>query len=100
LTTQLIARLAACGALRVFRCKDPGTDGEPVEVELILEGSVRQAGERFRCDSQLVSSNDGLHLWAGSFDCVNHDTFAVEDEFAGRIAKAVCEAFSHEASLQ
>jgi TolB-like protein len=89
LTTRLIARLAASGLLRVFQNR-----GE--EVELILGGNVRQAGERFRCDSQLVSSSDGLHLWAGSFDCANSDTFAVEDEFATQIAAAVCEAFSRE----
>ena len=59
LTTRLIARLSECSALRVFRFKD-----HTGEVELILEGTVRQAGERFRCDSQLVCSSDGLHLWA------------------------------------
>jgi TolB-like protein len=88
LTTRLIARLAACSALRVFRFKDHAGD-----VELILEGNVRQAGERFRCDSQLVCSSDGLHLWAGSFDCGHRDTFAVEDEFAEQIARGVSCAF-------
>lgn len=95
LTTRLIARLAACGMLHVFRFKDH-TDA----VELILEGNVRHAGERFRCDSQLVCSSDGLHLWAGSFDCANRDAFAVEDEFAGQIARAVCDSFARDASLQ
>jgi TolB-like protein len=95
LTTRLIARLAACGAMRVFRCKNRDEN-----VELILEGNVRHAGERFRCDSQLVSSSDGLHLWAGSFDCANSDAFVVEDEFAGQIAAAVCEAFAQEPSIQ
>jgi TolB-like protein len=119
LTTRLIARLASCGAVRVFRItgREPDTahplpqgrgsvteprasaSGQPVDVELILEGNVRHAGERFRCDSQLVSSSDGLHLWAGSFDCANGDAFAVEDEFAGQIAAAVCEAFSQKGFL-
>jgi TolB-like protein len=93
LTTRLIARLAACGDFHVFKDRSEN-------IELILEGTVRHAGERFRCDSQLVSSSDGLHVWAGSFDCVHHDAFAVEDEFAGQIAAAVCEAFVDEASLQ
>jgi TolB-like protein len=93
LTTRLIARLAACGDFHVFKDRSEN-------IELILEGNVRHAGERFRCDSQLVSSSDGLHVWAGSFDCQHHDAFAVEDEFAGQIAAAVCEAFAHEASLQ
>jgi TolB-like protein len=74
-------------------------------VELILEGNVRHAGKRFRCDSQLVSSSGGLHLWAGSFDCGDRDAFAAEDEFAGQIVRGVCEtflqqAFCQEASLQ
>jgi len=85
LTTRIISRLAACDALLIFRSAE--------DVDLILEGNVRHAGERFRCDSQLVSSSDGLHVWAGSFDCANHDAFAVEDEFAGQIASAVCAAF-------
>jgi TolB-like protein len=88
LTTRLIARLAESGALRVFRSKNHAED-----VDLILEGSVRHAGDRFRCDSQLVSSSDGFHLWAGSFDCGYPDEFAVEDEFAEKIAKGVSEAF-------
>lgn len=88
LTTRLIARLAASSGVRVFRFKDRAGD-----VEWILEGSVRQAGERFRCDSQLVCSSDGLHAWAGSFDCAHGDMFAVEDEFAEQIAKGVRCAF-------
>jgi TolB-like protein len=88
LTTRLIARLAACTALRVFRFQNHTGD-----VELILEGNVRHAGERFRCDSRLVCSSDGFHLWAGSFDCAHADDFAVEDEFAEQIAKGVSAAF-------
>jgi len=88
LTTRLIARLAASSALRVFRFKEHAGD-----VEMILGGCVRQAGERFRCDSQLVCSSDGLHLWAGSFDCAQGDAFAVEDEFAEQIARGVSRAF-------
>jgi TolB-like protein len=99
LTTRLIARLADFSGLRVFRFKNHGQD-HCEDVELLLEGNVRHAGERFRCDSQLVSSIDGLHLWAGSFDCMNQDAFTVEDEFAAQIASAVCKAFSRDASLQ
>jgi TolB-like protein len=95
LTTRLIARLATCSALRVFRFQNHAGG-----VELILEGNVRHAGKRFRCDSQLVSSSDSLHLWAGSFDCGDRDAFAVEDEFAGQIVRGVCETFLEEASLQ
>jgi TolB-like protein len=110
LTARLTALLASSSGLRVvsstsvFQFKNHARDarriGEELNVELILEGNVRHAGKRFRCDSQLVSAGDGLHLWAGSFDCANRDAFVVEDEFAGQIARGVCEAFLHETFLQ
>lgn len=91
ITTQVIARLAACHGLRVV--SSARRTGEGLNVELILEGNVRHAGKRFRCDSQLVSSRDGLHLWVGSFDCGHNDAFAIEDEFAGKIARGVYSVF-------
>ncbi len=102
-TARLIALLASCSGLRVvsstsvFQFKNHSLDArriaEELSVELILEGSIRHAGKRFRCNSQLVSAGDGLHVWAGSFDCLHRDTFLVEDEFAGQIARGVTEAF-------
>jgi TolB-like protein len=99
LTARLIARLAACEGLRVvsstsvFRFKNCSQDarkiGEELNAGLILEGSLRHAGERFRCDTQLVSSDDGLHVWAGAFDSGARDAFAVEDEFSEVIARGV-----------
>lgn len=99
LTARLIARLAACDGLRVvsstsvFQFKNRSEDarriGEELNATLLLEGSVRRAGKWFRCDTQLISVTDGLHLWAGSFDCGHRSAFAIEDEFADRIAEGV-----------
>ena len=99
LTTRLIARLASESGLRlvsiisVFRFKhraaDPRVLGNELNAELLLEGSLRRAGRLFRCDTQLISSADGLHLWAGSFDCGSRNLFAVEDAFATSIAAGV-----------
>ena len=96
---RLIARLAANGALRVVsstsvfrfkqRAEDPRRLGAELSAGLVLEGSLRRAGKRFRCDAQLISSADGLHLWAGSFDCGSRDIFEVEDAFAAGIADGV-----------
>jgi TolB-like protein len=96
LTARLIARLAASAGLRVvsstsvFQFKNRSEDarriGEELNATLLLEGSVRRAGKWFRCDSQLISVADGLHLWAGSFDCARRSPFAIEDEFAAKIA--------------
>jgi TolB-like protein len=100
LTARLIARLAACGghlrvvsSTSVFQFKNQAQDARKIGVELnaglILEGSLRRAGKQFRCDTQLVSCSDGLHLWAGSFDSGRRNPFAVEDEFAELIALGV-----------
>jgi TolB-like protein len=99
LTTRLIALLASNSGLRmvsatsVFRfrqcAEDPRVIGSELNAQLLLEGSLRKAGKRFRCDTQLISSADGLHLWAGSFDCGLRDVFAVEDKFASGIADGV-----------
>ena len=99
LTARLIARLASSHKWRmvsstsVFQFKNRPQDarriGEELNAGLILEGNVRQAGKRFRCDAQLVSAKDGLHLWAGSFDSDGADRFDVEDEFAAVIADGI-----------
>jgi TolB-like protein len=99
LTARLIAKLASCDRWRMVsstsvsqfknRPLDARKIGQELNAGLILEGSVRRACRRFRCDTQLVSSSDGLHLWAGSFDSGQRDPFNVEDEFAAVIAEGV-----------
>jgi adenylate cyclase len=99
LMARLIAGLASGGGLRivsstsVLRYKNCAQDariiGEELNASMILEGSLRRAGRRFRCDAQLVSSTDGLHRWARSIDSGHRDRFAVEDEFASLIGAGV-----------
>jgi serine/threonine protein kinase/Tfp pilus assembly protein PilF len=61
--------------------------GSRLNVENILEGSVRKAGSRMRITVQLVSTADGYHLWSERYDRDVTDIFAVQDE----IAQAVVE---------
>ncbi|HLH38941.1 MAG TPA: hypothetical protein VKX39_07315 [Bryobacteraceae bacterium] len=105
LTTRLIARLASQSGLRlasitsVFRFKQRGADprflGSQLNAEWLVEGSLRKAGRRFRCDTQLICSADGLHLWAGSFDCGSRNVFAIEDVFAANIAAGIGGVLKH-----
>ena len=60
--------------------------GERLEVENILEGSVRRAGDRIRITVQLVNARDGYHLWSHVYDREFSDTFAVQQEIAEAIA--------------
>ena len=52
----------------------------------VLEGSVRRAGNRVRITAQLVSVNDGYHLWSERYDRELTDIFVIQDEIATVIA--------------
>ena len=58
-------------------------------VASVLEGSVRQAGARVRITAQLVNAADGYHLWSKTFDRELDDIFAVQDEIASSVVKAL-----------
>ncbi len=63
--------------------------GSHLNVQTVLEGSVRKSGSRLRIRSQLVNVSDGYHLWSETFDRQMEDVFAVQDEIAENIAKAL-----------
>jgi eukaryotic-like serine/threonine-protein kinase len=56
--------------------------GAELNVEHILEGSVRRAGNRLRVTAQLVKASDGYHLWSQRFDREMTDVFAIQDEIS------------------
>lgn len=60
--------------------------GRQLNVQSILEGSVRKAGNRVRITAQLIKSADGYHVWSESFDRNLEDIFAVQDEISQTIA--------------
>ena len=53
-----------------------------LDVDAVLEGTVRKAGDRLRISAQLVSAEDGCHLWSEGYDRRTADVFAVQDEIA------------------
>lgn len=55
----------------------------------VVEGSVRQAGDRLRVTAQLIRAADEEHLWAGTYDRDLGDVLALQSEVAGRIAQAL-----------
>ena len=63
--------------------------GASLNVDTVLEGSVRRVGERVRITAQLVSVRDGYRLWNDRFDREMKDIFEVEEEIADEIAKAL-----------
>ena len=73
---------------------------EALGVTTILEGSVRKAGNRIRVTAQLVTADDGSHLWSDRYDRDMTDVFAIQDEIAGAIAQALELKFSTETLRQ
>ncbi len=74
-----------------FRGKDVefGEIGRRLNVEHVLEGSVRRAGNRIRVTAQLVKVIDGFHLWSERYDRELTDIFAIQDEITQAIAAAL-----------
>ena len=58
-------------------------------VGTVLEGSVRRAGERVRITAQLIEADSDSHLWSESYDREMKDVFAIQDDIAQSIVKAL-----------
>jgi serine/threonine protein kinase/Flp pilus assembly protein TadD len=63
--------------------------GEQLGAGTVLEGSVRKAGNRLRISAQLVKVADGYQLWSDRYDRELEDVFAIQDEIAESIVKAL-----------
>jgi serine/threonine-protein kinase len=82
---RVVARTSAFA----FRGKeqDIRVIGEKLNVETILEGSVRRSGNRVRVTAQLVNIGDGFHVWSDHYDREMSDVFAIQDDISQAIAE-------------
>jgi TolB-like protein len=55
----------------------------------LIEGSVRQAGNRVRITAQLIEAANGLQVWSQSYDRDLTDIFTIQEEIAEAIAGAL-----------
>ena len=60
-----------------------------LDVEYVVEGTVRTQGDRVRVSTQLVRAKDGTHLWSASFDGTLDDIFAIQRSIGTAIAGAL-----------
>lgn len=65
-----------------------------LNVDKILEGSVRKSGNRVRITAQLINAADGYHLWSESYDRNLTDIFEMQDEISGIITNKLRENFA------
>ena len=99
ITDELIVALAKVEGLRissrtsVFALKGKSQDvraiGALLGASVVLEGTVRKAGERLRITAQLTSTDDGQLLWSQRYDRTLEDVFAIQDEIANTIVSTL-----------
>jgi adenylate cyclase len=89
----LVTSRTSCFAFKK-KHEDAREIGSKLNVNKILEGSVRKAGNRVRITVQLVNSADGYHLWSETFDRDLNDIFEVQDEIARIIVNKLRESIA------
>lgn len=63
--------------------------GQALNVDHVVEGSVRPMGDRVRITAQLIETRSGNHLWAEKYDRPLADLFDVQDDVVRSIASAL-----------
>ena len=63
--------------------------GRELNAAYVLEGSLRRAGNRLRITARLVETSTARSVWAERYDRQMEDVFAIQDEIAQSIAKAL-----------
>ena len=99
ITEDVIAQLSKIRALKVIsrtsamQFRDGAHDRRQVAARLgvttLLEGSVRQAGERVRIVAQLIDAETERQLWAETYDRQCTDIFQIQTDVALQIAGAL-----------
>ena len=99
MTEDVITELAKIGDLRVvprsavlaFRDRTPPVSrvGQQLRSAYVLQGSIRRADRRLRVTAQLAEARTGHSVWAERYDRQIEDVFAIQDEIAQNIARAL-----------
>jgi adenylate cyclase len=96
ISEEIINSLARIAGLKViarssaFQFKGTAIDirevGRRLDADVIIEGSVRKAGERLRITTQAVQTESGHSLWSEVFRCELTDVFVIQEEIAQSVA--------------
>lgn len=88
-----VQSLKVTGRTSSFAFKGQNIDlrqiGKQLNVNYILEGSVRKSGNKLRITAQLVKVEDGYHVWSEKFDRSMDDIFDIQDEISLKILNEV-----------
>ncbi len=63
--------------------------GKKLNVENVLEGSLRRDGNRIRISAQLINARSGVRLWSETYERELQGVFALQDEITRSIVDAL-----------
>ena len=96
---EILDRLARSKNLRViartssFALRSPALDvptiAAKLDVDYVLEGSVRRSGHRVRVTAQLIDAECNSHVWSSTHDRSFTDLFALQDDIATTVASGL-----------
>ena len=99
ISEEILDALAKIEGLRVvartssFSFKGKNSDvaeiAQKLNVQNVLEGSLRREGNRIRVSAQLVSATKGSNLWSETYERELQGVFAVQDEITRSIVDAL-----------
>jgi TolB-like protein len=99
ISEEILDALAKVEGLRVvartssFSFKGKNADvaeiAQKLNVQNVLEGSLRREDNRIRITAQLVNAHDGFHIWSDTFERELQGVFAVQDEITRSIVDAL-----------
>jgi TolB-like protein/DNA-binding winged helix-turn-helix (wHTH) protein/Flp pilus assembly protein TadD len=83
----IIARTSVMG----YKHGDKRLDqiGRELDVQYVLEGSVRRDRNRLRITAQLIQVKDQSHLWAQEYDRSLQDIIALQDDVAAGVTQEI-----------
>jgi TolB-like protein len=62
---------------------------DELQVDYVLEGSVRREGRRVRITVQLIETQDQAHLWSATYDRDLRDVLGMQADVARQVGKAL-----------
>jgi TolB-like protein/Flp pilus assembly protein TadD len=99
LTEEIITDLSMVHALRVISrtsamrlkgtTKDLRTIARELEVQYVLEGSVRRSGNDLRVSAQLIDATRDTHVWAQKYSGTLDDVFRIQETLSRAIVDAL-----------
>ncbi|MBV8812611.1 MAG: hypothetical protein JO033_28400 [Acidobacteriaceae bacterium] len=81
-----VAGLRVIARISAFQFKGASADirevGRRLDADIVIEGSVRKAGDQLRITAQAIQTESGHHLWSEIFRRELKDVFGVQEEIA------------------